>query len=363
MKRQRLEYLDGLRGLAATVVVVGHCLGQAADKTNLDGMPLNFLHCYFMLHSFTVPLFICLSGFVLGIPVVIDQELRGGIWQYTKRRARRILPPYYFAFVLSIAVALSIGELGLRDMYDVAYQIVAPAMLMHDIWGNTNAYNVPLWSLAVEWHAYALLPAFLVAWKAWGLTASFAGAFFFAILGTYFYPSSYIQYHAIFFIGVLASSICLSPNVWLVQLRSLFPWRTALFVACVLFAVFLDLYGWSNYSKDHSVFDVGWGILSGVLILCLTFGYFSRLRELLEGRLFEWLGQRSYSIYLLHWPIVLIAQSILVKAGARSFGSFALGMWALVLPATLSSASFSWYFFERWSQRRVPQPALLQKLS
>src|SRR5205085_647811 len=95
---RHLAYLDGLRGLAALQVVLGHAAmqvhwGSLAKPRVIQAAlgPMTFARE-------AVALFIVLSGFCLMLPVVRREGvLQGGAWQFFKRRARRILPPYYLA--------------------------------------------------------------------------------------------------------------------------------------------------------------------------------------------------------------------------------------------------------------------------
>ena len=101
--RLHLGYIDGLRGLAAIYVVIYHCnyvttmiCGFSTGLVKFAVMPLNYGHQ-------AVDLFIVLSGFCLMLPALRDgYQLRGGFKTFLAKRARRILPPYYVAIVLSL---------------------------------------------------------------------------------------------------------------------------------------------------------------------------------------------------------------------------------------------------------------------
>ncbi|HEX6799049.1 MAG TPA: acyltransferase family protein, partial [Ktedonobacterales bacterium] len=93
-----LGYVDGARGIAAVYVALHHCWQIVWSETP---HPLPFLWSlldWLAYGSFAVSAFIAISGFSLMLPVARgDGRLPGGAWTFFKRRARRILPPYYFA--------------------------------------------------------------------------------------------------------------------------------------------------------------------------------------------------------------------------------------------------------------------------
>src|SRR5882672_5264093 len=102
--RLRLEYLDGLRGIAALYVVLFHSMvGFRGDVLP----PALVSALKFMTYGhFSVAVFIVLSGYCLMLPVArsSDGRLSGGFAGYVKRRALRILPPYYAAVSISLLV-------------------------------------------------------------------------------------------------------------------------------------------------------------------------------------------------------------------------------------------------------------------
>ncbi|MCA1596629.1 MAG: acyltransferase family protein, partial [Chloroflexi bacterium] len=114
-RRARLDYLDGIRGLAALFVVFHHVWRQSFHAAAPEIPPwwLAFASTLSAGH-YGVAVFIVLSGFCLMLPVAksADGRIPGGVAAYLKRRSRRILPPYYAALAFSLA-ALAIIP-GLR---------------------------------------------------------------------------------------------------------------------------------------------------------------------------------------------------------------------------------------------------------
>jgi peptidoglycan/LPS O-acetylase OafA/YrhL len=108
--RLRLGFLDGLRGLAALYVMFAHVYYlQSAEVGRLHWhLPraVWLATGWAAAGRSAVAIFIVLSGFCLMIPVArsADGTISGGVWEYLKRRARRILPPYYAAMAFSLGL-------------------------------------------------------------------------------------------------------------------------------------------------------------------------------------------------------------------------------------------------------------------
>ena len=120
--------LDALRILAALAVFVCHL----AAYWELQDLPLK-LPELLANGSHGVDVFIVLSGFVLSLPVLVTgRELDTA--NFLRRRASRILPPYYVALALAAALALS----------PVAWMIVAERASLGDLaWHASSSRRGP----------------------------------------------------------------------------------------------------------------------------------------------------------------------------------------------------------------------------
>ena len=124
---------------------------------------------WLMFGRSAVTVFIVLSGYCLMLPVVQSpaRELRSTFQQFITRRAWRILPPYYGALAISIALILavpslddpSIGEWHKSFPAISAGAVVSHLVLLHNyVPAYQYAIDHPLWSIATEWQIYFLFP-------------------------------------------------------------------------------------------------------------------------------------------------------------------------------------------------------------
>jgi peptidoglycan/LPS O-acetylase OafA/YrhL len=138
--------LDGLRGIAALMVVFFHC-------------GVGFAYPPFFIPGFTgVHLFFVLSGYLIARPflarALAEQPLPS--WRrYAVRRFMRIYPTYLVALIAFIAMRVA-GHLHPPSAGDVARH----TLLIFN-WGapaEFHSINIAMWTLAIEAQFYVILP-------------------------------------------------------------------------------------------------------------------------------------------------------------------------------------------------------------
>ncbi|WP_426960008.1 acyltransferase family protein [Muricoccus radiodurans] len=147
--------LTGLRGLGAIWVFLYHLV----DDPSFPGVKLGFLG---------VDLFFVLSGFVL--IHVYRWQLEGGGWEayrnFLQARLARIYPLHLASLLLVLCVVLVVP--GFADRYHTSgrwsYENFAAQLLLIQNWGYffPTSWNTPAWSLSAEWAGYLVFPVFLL---------------------------------------------------------------------------------------------------------------------------------------------------------------------------------------------------------
>lgn len=151
--RERLDVLDGLRGIAVLLVLWYHVW-------EISWLPAPFPWLQFLPETgfVGVHLFFFLSGFVITYPFLYA-HLFGGTapsWRhFAWRRFVKIAPSY----VLSIAVAFAIGYAQLQPSGPVWQSLLAHLLFIHTWFVPTyGSINGVLWTLAVEVEFYLCFP-------------------------------------------------------------------------------------------------------------------------------------------------------------------------------------------------------------
>ena len=378
--RLRLEYLDGLRGLACLYVLLLHARlivpwAQAKGALAWLGWATRWVES----GRQSVAVFIVLSGYCLMLPVARsnDGRLRGGTAEYLKRRAWRILPPYYAALALSLALTAAWpARLAARATAEWSKSmwpaftpgvILSHLALMHNlrpewVW----KINSPMWTVATEWQIYFIFPLLLLPlWRQWGSKAAVPAAFVLGLLPLLWgrFELAAPWFLGLFALGMAAAALGFSAHPVHAAWRDRLPWGAA---AAALFAICLAE---AQLRFAGRFFHRAWryqftiDVLAGTATACLVIFCTRALTvrsggartpavlRLLESAPVAGLGAFSYSLYLIHASILMSLEMI---AGVFQASAASRAAMALLLGVPLSIAlSYGFYrVFERPFVRR-----------
>jgi peptidoglycan/LPS O-acetylase OafA/YrhL len=296
--QRHLDYIDGLRALLALYVVQRHVevgLWGVTEKGTRE--TFTFLSLFRSAH-FAVDIFIVISGFCLALPAVRHGfTLRGGAATFYKRRALRILPPYYAALGLSM---LAMAIVGRADEFTGARAptIWHHLLLVHDVL-SPLAINSALWSIAVEVHIYILFPVLVWSFRRWGAARTFAwgtavslGLWALAVRTRHTTASPH--YLVLFMFGMLVAAPPASTS-WDAARRKV-PW-TPLALALIFVGLLMRRRG-----IDILPIDLIVG-LGGAFLLVGGAGP-GPLSRILSLKPLAFAGRFSYSLYLIHPPVL-----------------------------------------------------------
>ncbi|WP_289019470.1 acyltransferase [uncultured Ornithinimicrobium sp.] len=350
----RLGGLDTLRGLAAVAVLLCHVAAYWAFMDLPGKLPQ-----LFDLMAQGVDIFIVISGFVLFYPV-----LRSGghldARQFFGRRTFRILPAYYVG--LAIAAALALNPSTAR------YVVAEPAnwgqVLIHVLgvqtWfpGSLGSINGSLWSVSLELHLYLVFPPLVLAWRRWGIVPVLVvsailalvwnlmaggpsyGDYGLAVGGGHALPARFVQF--------VAGMAC---AYWVVR-RGVPPLRgsVVLATASVLAAVTA-----SSTDQSAPIRHLAWAA-AGVGLVLLT-SSLARSRE--YPPMTERFGERAYSFYLLHQPIVLLLAPLAGRLDGWVTQLVIGSIGAFTLTSIAAALMYRWVELptHRLGRRLFPRPS------
>jgi peptidoglycan/LPS O-acetylase OafA/YrhL len=357
-ERPHLDYVDGFRAVCALWVVVAHGGGEVAPLSPIGKIFFSFLS----YSHFGVTTFIVISGFCLGIPVVRNRgKLKNGVLHFFKKRARRILMPYYFAMLLSLVLIWTvIGKPG-GTHWDVALpvskrSILAHLLLVHNFYSPVTI-NHAFWSIAVEWQIYFFFPLLVYAFARYGPGPTLVFAFFltgviqiFMTFRTSLWAVP-VHYLALFASGMFAAMIGFGPAA-----LSFWP-KLSVWISLVCGGLLLLLLSFTKiFFHDHylPVLDVLAGTAAAALLAALATGGLGLIRRFLEFAPLVWIGVFSYSVYLIHAPLEAACARYFIKPFGLSPGVQWTLMIFLVEPAIVL---FAFLFFQL-CERPFMTPAL-----
>lgn len=303
----RVDHLDGWRGLAILLVLQSHFLPWPAIDSG----------------QFGVDIFFCLSGLLMSNLLFVK---RVPLVQFYKRRISRILP----AFVLFVTVVYSVAAVqGVGRGWD---EIVSTLLFLRtylpdhpDIW-NTGLPIGHLWSLNVEEHSYVLLSLLTLVAVLRGREAWVLGAISAVVMGLYYvYETSPRFANTSFEIRteIAASFLLVSAGYFLVRHRvapHVRPWMP-------LAALVIASAGYLPHAH--------WWVSAIVSPLCLAFCVNhleltpAGVRQVLTWAPLRRFGIWSYSIYL--WQQPFFAHKASLPAGTAVFGALLAGLASFYL--------------------------------
>jgi peptidoglycan/LPS O-acetylase OafA/YrhL len=311
-ERGRLIGLDGIRGFAALFVVMHHCYLMA-----FPGYPGNTgpaWLAWLLYGHISVVVFIVLSGFSLGVSPARSGWRLGSLTRFGHRRAWRILPPYWAALVFSLIIAWAVVPQP-GSGAPTAKTVAVYGLLLQDVFGAPNP-NGAFWSIAVEAQLYLVFPLLLlVLRRAGALVMLGAVTVVVATIGLLApgVPAVHLlmrltpQFAVLFALGLAAAGIVAARD----RIRRLpLQWLAALAAAPVLVVLIVNDSVW--WEARHFWVDLAIGPAVALLLAAVATRRPVPLVRLLDTRPVRSLGSFSYSLYLIHAPIVVMISSKLV---------------------------------------------------
>ena len=360
----RLEYrpgLDGLRAIAVAGVFLFHARPHADGNPYLPG---GFLG---------VDLFFVLSGYLITSLLLVEWDAgsRIDLRRFWMRRARRLLP----ALVVVVLAALILAAIFARDdlgrtrgdavsslLYYTNWHLIIANHSYFTLMGQPSLLN-HLWSLAVEEQFYVIWPLLLVP----GLV----------LLGRRRLPLLVV-------VGIAGSALAMwllyNPNrdpsrvyygtdtraflllmgillalvwPWIERMRRALPVFELLGVAALVGTVLLFL-----RMQDFDPTLYRGGDLAAAFCFAVLVGAVAHpatgLGQALGVAPLRWIGERSYGIYLWHWPVVALMRPGLDISWTGP------GVVVVQAAIVLAAAALSYRFIEQPIRTRSLQRRLAQ---
>lgn len=377
-QKKHILFLDSFRALTAIYVVAHHvALHYFRDHDMLTGFQKMFI-IFLNYGPFAVNLFIVLSGYSLMLSITKNNYiLKGGIVEFIKRRAIRILPPYYIAMCFSIILIWLLVGTKTNTHWDgsvpVTYiDVVKHVLLIHDFTKSSMfTINHVFWSIAVEFRIYLFFPLLVLVWKKSGFMASLFLSVVIAVIGYVFlnylqgYYGSDIDttwsgvtpYIILFTLGMIASDFAFSTNKLQVKARGVFENSTVikhlsltgiLLFLCIGFIALVKAGHFSNYLYNNCKQIVSGVVFAYLLFLCAIPGNkFVWVNKFLHFKPFVFIGTFSFSLYLIHAPLIqVLSQYVFEPMGFSKF-TITLLLLFVGLPVIIGVSYIFFLCFEK----------------
>ncbi|WP_106478058.1 acyltransferase family protein [Phytohalomonas tamaricis] len=289
--------IQGLRAWAVIAVLLFHF--------NLPGASSGFIG---------VDIFFVVSGFLMASIIVKGLEKKNfSIWQFYISRIRRIVP----ALMVLLVVLLVLGWflLPTPDYKSLGAQSASSLGFLSNIyyWRTASYFGATAhekwllhtWSLGIEFQFYVLFPVFmLLLWKIkpkiktlfWGLGGGFAVSLALSIVASSWQPTA-----AFYLLPTRGWELAAGGLAFLIgrEVPSLQRFAKPMFwtgfTLWVVAALFID---------NSLAWPSGWALFPVMGTALIIIAQQTNVK-LMVNPLAQWLGNRSYSLYLWHWPLVV----------------------------------------------------------
>lgn len=317
--KQKIPELDGLRAIAVLAVLVTH-----------------FSHQRILVGGYLgVDLFFVLSGFLI-TSLLLSEERAGkvALGNFYARRALRILPPLF----ASAAIALALGTISIPAA-------LAAIFFVANIVDIPMGAFVPMWSLSVEEHFYVLWPFLFIAlgrhrprFVAYAILAVLATRIILLSMKIGVYEQTYARADSLL-IGCAAA-----------LMFSSFAPKLGRWVAPATFAAVLATFAfmpWNSFLMMSFGFTLLAVVCAALIVSVLSGETF--VSRFLRSEPMQYVGQRSYGLYVYHAPLFIAFQRLKTEGDSASVA------WATAAGAvaTFAVAELSYRTIERWARRHA----------
>jgi peptidoglycan/LPS O-acetylase OafA/YrhL len=342
--------LTGIRALAALLV-----LGMHTEQNVPSGLD-SFLP-FFARGYLGVDFFFVLSGFIITHVYVatLASPKVTAVQIFLWHRFIRLYPVHVtvLAGLVGIVSLASAAGFGFNNPQDWKWDDLIWQLTLLQAWGvtPTSRWNVPSWSISAEWFAYLLFPllapalmwvrerviALLIA-----VAALAATALVFTIadwtLNTWVGAPALTRVFGEFLCGAaLCRAIALSSE----HARP----RGDLLAAGAFLAF---------------IFGASAGVADFALVAFLAVTIFGAatskrfVKRVLGSRTFVWLGEISYSVYMVHFPVLIIIRRLWERLGFAHWPTTGkISAFIITLASVLALAAIVFYVVERPARTRL----------
>lgn len=361
--KPNFKVLDGLRGIAATYVVVNHSRGnllivgsEYAKIVPTEKWSL-FYKMYYSVLQITVLgrefviLFFILSGF----SIAYSLQKKTNVIQFYRRRLIRLYPPYIFALawaalcfyiVKIISPQLTVNKISIYDMASVFSTFKSTFLNM--VYIPNGAFIPQFWSLRYEVVFYLLVPFLILNKRLYYFSSILIYAISIFINWQGLTGSNIIMQYIFHYNIFFAMGVWLFHNFNKVESKVAFKKNYIFYFSSIILilAMIVTKFKLAEYDRISlflaSLFSV---------ILIVNF-----INKGITNKVLFFLGNMSYTIYITHFASIYLFKAVLIKMGIVSNTITAWYIW----PIGVCISLFVSYLFFQMAEN--PSKKILNKI-
>ncbi len=371
--RPRVAYLDGLRGLAALLVVFFHTTSAFVPAIVFGGERGGAAHVLYatpilnlwLQGNFMVCVFYVLSGFALAYATIARGGWRSALSGSIRRYPRLAIPTVtattiagvmltFSLFPVRRAAALSQSTwLGGLWQFDPSIKAAVREGAIGVFGSHGSAYDAPLWTMHNELRGSILVFALLLfAPRRWLRVVAYVAL-------------ALLTYHSYLLGFVAGMAICEATLAFHATGRTITRVHLAWIVPVGVIGLVLGSHPTPSatlpefynhllphiYGSGAFAQQIGTNVLGAVLVLIAVVALVP-VQRVLETRPMRFLGRISFALYLLHFLVMgsLGAETLIVLHGPLPYGLAALVAAVVIIGVSIGAA----WAFTLW----VDEPAV-----
>jgi peptidoglycan/LPS O-acetylase OafA/YrhL len=306
-------YLDLIRGISAILVVMEHLSSRLfVGYGNVDSQSIlvKMLYLLNILGGPSVIVFFVLSGLFISRSVL--KAFYEETWSWKKYLINRLtrlyvvlLPALLLTFVLDSVAVNYFNYNGNIFDYQNVKEFLGNLFFLQNIYVDSYGSNAPLWSLSFEFWYYMLFPLLLLLFYKQGKVSKL----FYLSLIVLIISTIGTKMNSYFFIWLIGTLVLLLPSIKLLQHRIIaIPAIGLLFIAMIVRPLVMTGRLFTDeWTENLLVADIFLGLAFGFLIYILLHNVSERIKKIEHrrlGRISKLLAGFSFSLYLIHYPII-----------------------------------------------------------
>jgi exopolysaccharide production protein ExoZ len=313
-RESKLEWVQALRGAAALMVVMVHSRSVLMDTATGKAVADHIL----LPMGMGVDLFFIISGFLMMFTSQNFDGTKAYAWRFIAKRAARIWP--LFAVITPLALVVEHGMHGFLDPSIVFPYLEGLAFIPHNPGASGIYFQMAVgvaWTLCFECYFYLLFAACMLfgRWRYMVMAAWFALTLMAIPLVRGGYSLNVAAQPLVEWSRY--ANLAINPIVWDFVIGMIGGWlyvsdfkveRTWTIYAVVTVSSMLLLMGWHRLGMVNFFGPHGWGIPMAILFFGVLM--LAKVDALKVPAWSVWLGNISYSLYLVHVYVFEILQHV-----------------------------------------------------
>lgn len=296
-KKSHIRSLDGIRWFWIILVMLAHC-------SFIWLIPSHYINIE-ELWKIGVYLFFILSAYLIDRQIIYAlNNWKNSLSYWSKYFSRRFLRIYPL-FSLSLLVYLLMASFWILTIIDNPREVISHLFLLK--WESL------FWTIAVEFKYYIISPCiiiflhYVVRWNKVITLFTIITIIYTSILLEYFYTFSNIstiKYIPTFLVWTSIAIYDFLNNKWFK--KAVLWWKVHNYIFIPIFIILLIIplltSFFTNIDLHNSMYWIPYSMAWWISILSIRWNFFSK--RFLEIHILRYLGVISFSLYLLHLPIL-----------------------------------------------------------